>query len=501
MRVYAVDLGTTNIKVVLFDERARRLAEAAAAMHYERVGSRVEFDAEAVLAAVLDLVRECAGRAAVGDDEPAVIVVTGQAEAFVLTDAGGRPLVPGISWMDERSAVEAEEIAARFGDTGFAVTGQPESVATWPASKLRWFAAHRPEVLDAAQHVLMIKDFVILRLTGRAVGEESTRGFTYLYDVPRRRYWPEMIDFCGVRPEQLPEVVPAGTAIGDVTAEIAAQLPPAASYSVNVGALDHFCGMLGLSSYRPGAVSVSAGTVLALSLIAPAWTFDPSSRVSFHAGLRPGETVLFSCADSGGVALEWFREDIAGGISYDLLGKELRDRDHHGAPLFLPYLTGVNPPDFNADARGAFIDLQLRHDRIDLAHAVMEGVAHLLRRNLDDLRLSGHPVEEIVSAGGGTASAFWNQLKADVSGVALRVPDEQEAACRGAAVLALAAAGRLDSIDDLEALHTPTERVYRPRTDPSRDARYDRFVTALTRLYPGPSATRNTTAHTEEKDA
>ncbi|WP_144874542.1 L-fuculokinase [Microbacterium sp. 1.5R] len=485
MLIYAVDLGTTNIKVVLFDERARELASASEPMRYRRDGAVVEFAPDGVTDAVLRLIAQCADVAAVGADDDARIVVTGQAESLVLADADGRPLAPGISWMDERSTVEADEIAAHFGtDAAFAVTGQPEAVATWPATKLRWYAAHRPDVLAAAQHVLMIKDFVLLQLTGRAVGEETTRGFTYFYDVPGRRYWDEMVDFCGIRRDQLPEVVPAGSAVGPVLEAVAAQLPPARSYAVNAGALDHFCAMLGQSSYAAGAVSASAGTVLALSVLAQGGAVDPTSRVSFHPGLRPGETVLFGCADSGGVVVEWFREGIAGGISYDELERELRERDHRDAPVFLPYLTGVNPPDFNAEARGAFVDLQLRHDRVDLAYAVMEGVAHLLRRNIDDLRRSGIAVDEIVSAGGGTASAFWNQLKADATGIPLRVPAQQEVACRGAAILALVDAGALGSIDDLGGLDTPAEHVFHPRADPARARRYSRFDTALARLYP-----------------
>lgn len=484
--VYAVDLGTTNLKVVLFDEHARQLAAASAPMQYHRDGAVVEFDPDVVLASLIELIRACAADADAAAAATAHIVITGQAESLVLADSDGRALAPGISWMDERSVDEAAAITERFGAAeAFAITGETEAVPTWPATKLRWLREHRPDILAAAHHVLMIKDYILLRLTGSAVGEETTRGFTYLYDVPGRRYWPEMLEFCGVRPKTLPPVVAAGTIVGPVTPDIAAVLPPAESYLVNAGALDHFCAMLGTSSYGPGAVSASAGTVLALSLVATDWTFDPASVLSFHAGLRPGETVLFSCADSGGVALEWFREGIAGGLPYDLLERELQERDHRDAPLFLPYLTGVNPPDFNADARGAFADLQLRHDRIDLAYAVMEGVAHLLRRNIDAIRDAGEPVREIVSAGGGTASRFWNQLKADVCGVDVRVPDEQEAACRGAAILALAAAGTLSSIADTAHLHVPDAHVYHPRTTPSTRARYDRFDDALSRLYGG----------------
>lgn len=483
MIVYAVDLGTTNIKVVRYDESARVQASVSSAMRYDRDDDRVTFDANEVFAAVLDLLARAAS-AVPASDQDATIVLTGQAESFVLTDDRGEPLAPAISWLDERSGAQAREMADAFGiEQAFAITGEPEPVATWPATKLRWLSEHRPDLLSAARRVLMIKDFVILRLTGLAVGEETTRGFTYLYDVNRRAYWSEMVDFCGIRLDMLPELVPAGTIVGPVRDEVAALLPPAASYTVNAGALDHFCAMLGTGTYAPGAVSASAGTVLALSLLAAPFTFHPALKVSFHTGLRPGDTVLFSCADSGGVNLGWFHDQVTKELSYDELERALGARLFGDAPLYLPYLTGVNPPDFNESARGAFIDLRLRHDRIDLAYAVMEGVAHLLKRNLDDFARHGHAARSVSSAGGGTASAFWNQLKADVTGVALHVPDEAEDACRGAAILALAAGGAIASIFDTAALDQPPVRTYQPRTDPTRPARYAAFDDALRRLY------------------
>ncbi len=489
--VYAVDLGTTNVKAVLYDGSLTALAVASEPMRYDRQGDRVEFDADEVYDTVIDLIGRCAAQASPHTDEPAVIVITGQAESLVLAGASGRASLPAISWMDERSHLEAQEIAAAFEpDAAFAVTGEPAPVPTWPATKLRWLAKNLPQALDDARHVLMIKDYVLLRLTGRAVGEETTRGFTYLYDVPHRRYWTEMIEFCGVRADALPELVPAGSVVGVVREEVRAELPPAASYTVNAGALDHFCGMLGTGSYRPGTVSASAGTVLALSMLVDDPTPDPVLRASLHAGIRPGETVLFTCADSGGVCLAWFQEQIAGRSDYAALERELPERDHGTAPIFLPYLTGLNPPDFDPHAHGAFLDLHLRHDHVDLAFAVMEGIAHLLHRNVAALSARGHAVDAIVSAGGGTASRFWNQLKADACGVELRVPEESEAACRGAALLALVAAGVVSSIDDTARLHLPAEQRYPARRDAVRHTRYRAFESALARLSgPRPSET------------
>lgn len=482
MLVYAVDVGTTNVKVVLFDERLRRLAVAAAPAVYQRDGDRVEFSSADLFDLVVELVGRCAGSVEDTSSHDAVIALTGQAESLVLNDGRGDAVRPALSWLDDRATAEAAEIGERFGvDRAFGVTGEPSPSATWPAAKLRWLARHEPRSLEQASAVLMVKDDLLLRFTGTTVGEVTTRGFTYLYDVRGGRYWDEMLDFVSVTAESLAAIVPAGTDLGPVRPEVADRLPPAASYRANAGALDHFCAMAGTGSYIPGVVSESAGTVLSLSLLTADWSFDPGRKVSFHNGLRPEEIVLFNGVDSGGVSLEWFRREGLAGMAYDDLETRLRARAGGSAPIFLPYLTGVNPPDYFPDARGAFLDIDLAHDRIDLAFAVEEGVAHLLRRNID--HLTPEPVREIVSTGGGASSAFWNQLKADVCGVDVLVPNEREATCRGAAALALVAAGEIGGIDDAAHLSQPPTVCYQPRRSAERDARYRLFGEYLQRLF------------------
>jgi xylulokinase len=243
--------------------------------------------------------------------------------------------------------------------------------------------------------------------------------------------------------------------------------------------------MVGTGSYLHGVVSESAGTVLSLSMLAQDWSFDPVRRVSFHAGLRPGETLLFNGVDSGGVALEWFRREGLGGMPYEDLEERLQARRSFDAPIFLPYLTGVNPPDFFPAAKGAFLGIDLSHDRIDLAYAVEEGIAHLLRRNVEYLSPQDNPIREIVSTGGGAASVFWSQLKADVCGVDVLVPHEQEATCRGAAVLALIEEGILAGLDEAAKLNQPDVVRYRPAATAKRAERYRMFEDYLNRLYRG----------------
>ncbi|SDT12836.1 FGGY-family carbohydrate kinase [Microlunatus soli] len=482
MLVYAVDVGTTNTKVVLFDEQLRRLAIASTPAIYDRADDRVEFSAERLFCSVVELIRQCHRDAGTLDLQHAIIALTGQAESLVLVDHQGHSMGPGLSWLDDRATDEATEIGEHFGiDAAFAITGEPAPSATWPAAKLRWLARHDPARLEAASSILMIKDDLIRRFTGTAAAEITTRGFSYFYDVPKRRYWQGMLDLLGVPETKLPDVVAAGSDLGTVSSPVADLLPPATSYRVNAGALDHFCAMVGTGSYRPGVISESAGTVLSLSLLTTDWAFDPGHRVSFHPGIGADDLVLFNGVDCGGIALEWYRREALSGIGYDELERLLQRRTSTSAPLFLPYLTGVNPPDYFVDARGAFLDLDLGHDRIDLAFAVQEGIAHLLRRNVD--ALASDAIREIVSTGGGAESAFWSSLKADVCGVDVVVPEEPEATCRGAAVLALVTAGRLGSIDDGTRLHRPPIVRHPAHRTAEREGRYRRFEDYLHRLF------------------
>ena len=483
MLVYAVDLGTSNTKVVLYDETLHRLAEHHAPSPQTRHGGHVEFDPSQLFALVIRLIGQCARAHGDTSGQPAFIAVTGQAESFVLLDATGVAVRPGMSWLDVRATVQAQEIAERFdADQAFAITGEPASSPTWPAAKLRWLSQHEPDSLERCDAVLMVKDDLIRRLTGSMVAEATTRGFTYFYDVAQGRYWQDMLDFCGVDRDALAPVVGAGSAVGTVLPDVVGQLPPAASWRVNAGALDHFCAMVGTGSYRHDVVSESSGTVLSLSVLPSEWSFDAAHKVSFHHGLHPGEVVQFTCADSGGVVLEWFRREGLAGMDHADLERALANRAPGGAPIFLPYLTGVNPPDFLPDARGAFVGLQLEHDRIDMAFAAEEGLAHLLRRNVDHLGAGGC-VEAVVSTGGGSVSAFRSQLKADVCGVEVAVPLEPEATCRGAAVLALVEAGVLDNLDQGSALNLPGSTHYHPREREGGEARYRQFEDYLHRLY------------------
>lgn len=310
--------------------------------------------------------------------------------------SSGVPLCPAVSWMDMRSKEECREMLRDFDEeNGFQITGQPWITPTWTATKLRWFYKNNPAILAKTWKVLLLKDYILFCLTGKTVSESSIRGFSYLFDINKREHWQEMVKYCGIQNDQMPEVIEPCKRIGSVLPQIKKILPEAGDYIVNVGTLDHIAGMLGSNAYFPGTAAESAGTVLSLSILSDTWNFDPQKKIACLIGPEAGRYILFDCCDSGGVCMEWIKNEFLSEITYGRLERLLQKVNINTAPTFLPYLTGINPPEYYPDARGAFLGLSLGHSKIDMAYSVMEGVACMLHNNLKYCEEAGIAVERI----------------------------------------------------------------------------------------------------------
>lgn len=119
--------------------------------------------------------------------------------------------------------------------------------------------------------------------------------------------------------------------------------------------------------------------------------------------------------------------------------------------------------------------LRAHHDRYDMALAVMQGVACMLRKNLDCLKQSGIQVDKIISTGGGARSPIWTQLKADISGHVIEVPDDEEAPCLGAAIMAAVDEGFFSSCEEACASCISVKYQYLPSKDPAFENIYQLF--------------------------
>jgi len=481
----SIDLGTTNIKAVVYDGSFREASSVSIKVNYDRKGDFVEFDAEEYWHVCARCIREALVSSELDPGSVASIALTGQAESLVVLDRKGRPLRKAVSWLDERSREECDIIRREFGaDEGYQITGLPDVVTTWPVTKMLWIKRNEPGLFGRAYRYLLIKDYIIFKMTGLFVSEYSVCSFTYYFNIVEKRYWRGILDFIGIGEDQLPELLEPGKKAGPVSAEAARELGLPEGVSVNTGALDHFAGMVGAGNIAEGGLSETTGTVMAIATLIKKPLIN-EFRLHCHCSAIRGSYALLPVCESGGISLEWFRDNFYPGTDFSKINADVEARiEEPNNVIFLPYLTGANSPEFNQDAAGVFYGLKIRNNKADLVRAVMEGIAFLLRKNIDHMARMGISVDTIVSLGGGSKSEVWNRMKADVTGKKIMIPENGEATSLGGAMLAAVEAGIFRDLEEASSRLVRFSDVYEPEKRGDYERNYEVFSELYERLNP-----------------
>ena len=467
-----VDLGTTNIKAALYSENMELADRKSSAVEYLRDGKRVEFDADAYFNILTELLERLISDNGVKNVRE--IAFTGQAETLVCIGRDGKPLINAISWMDERSQSECAELAEIFPqEVCERITGQQAVLPTWPATKILWLKRNMPEIFEKTGTYMLLKDYIVFRLTGVKKCDMSIATFSFYFDIYEKKYWADMLEAIGITEEKLPELAEPCSFTGNLLPEISGKLNLEGETRINCGTLDHFAGMIGTGNIDVGGVTLSTGTVMAFTAMAS----EPAPRnsgIAMHYGFLPDTHVMLPVVESGGVSLEWFKRTCMGETGYDEMNEVLASRGENDL-IFLPYIAGTNAPEFDSDATGMFWGLRQEHDKFDMARAVMEGVSFTLRKNTDLIAEKGTRLKSIIATGGGAKSDIWCRLHADITGLPVLVPKEKEAACLGAAIIAAVDAGKYADFYEATKDCVLFDKEFKPHKSEKTEAKYRRF--------------------------
>ncbi len=479
-----LDLGTTALKIALFDNKGKMLAVST--QEYALLTPQVNFvevAAETYWDAFKAGLAEVKKAYPIQKDDKAALAISAQGETLLFLDADGRVLRNAIVWMDNRADEEAKMFKERFGDDAcYRVTGQVSFEPCWPASKVLWVKRNEPEIFAKTAKFLLIEDYFLYRMTGEFCTEGSLLCSSTYWDIIHKCYWQEMLDFIGIREEQLPKVVESAEVVGKMRPEVAAELGIPCEVTVCSGALDQVACAIGAGNIREGMFSETIGAALAICAPVSHPVFDPNGKMPLHYFALP-DTYMIHTFTTGGMTLRWFRDkfcseemavEAAGaGDAYDLLSKEAASVPAGCEGLvMLPHLQGSMAPDVNAKAKGVWFGFTLNHRKPHFARAIMESLGFILRRNLEALKSMGIEVKEVRSIGGGSKSPVWNQIKADINDVTLVTVKSKEAGCLGAAILAGTATGIFSSVADATDNMIEIKDTY--HANPADKAVYDR---------------------------
>ncbi len=474
--VVGIDVGTQSVKLVAYD-MASRCVVAAHGQSIELIAGE-DGSREQLAGWWIDAVRSCFAKLPKplrGDI--VAIGVSGQQHGFVPLDAEGEVLAPVKLWCDTSTQPECEEIMAAAGGAEhcIALAGNP-ILAGYTASKLPWTRRHRPDAYARLASILLPHDYVNFWLTGERWMECGDASGTGWLDVRSRQWSAPMIaatDGGRDLAACLPPLVAADASF-PIRGSIADELGLPRRVRVSAGGGDNMMAAIGTGNARSGVLSISLGTSGTLFAHADRPVVDDDGRWAAFCSSTGGWLPLI-CTMNCTLATEMVAKAF---------GFSTRDGDTvmagtlpgAGGLVMLPFFNGERTPDL-PHARGSLHGMDLGNvTRANIYRAAMEGATYALRSGFDALLATGLRFDAIRLTGGGSHSAAWRQMIADVFNLPVEVPLQAEGAALGAA---LQAAWALDHARgghaDIEALaseHVVIATGLSMRPDPSSVAAY-----------------------------
>lgn len=396
------------------------------------------------------------------------IGLSGQMHGLTLLDHADRIVRPALIWCDQRSQPQVDYVNRTAG-AAFVLEQTANPMLTgFTLPKLLWVRDHEPQQYARIRKVLLPKDYLRFELTGEYVSDVSDASGTGVFDVVHRKWAFPLADELGVDRALWPSICESSDVSGRVTAKAAAATGLAEGTPVAGGAGDQAASAAGNGIVEPGIVSCTIGTsgVVFAHLAQP--KYDAKGRVhTFCHSVRDAWHVM-GVTQGAGLSLQWFRNTLAPGVSYEALTAEAATSPAGAQGLFwLPYLMGERTPHLDAEARGGWIGLTAKHQRADMIRSVLEGVAHSQMDCLEIIESMGVAVKSVRLSGGGAKSPFWRQMFANVFGKQVVTLESQEGSAYGAALLGMVATGVFASLPEACAATIRQVDVVEPNAEAS----------------------------------
>ncbi len=404
-------------------------------------------------------------------------------------DAAGRSLYPALLYNDQRSLPQIRHLLRRLPRAQYERrTGNVIMPGTSAVTSLRWLLDEQPVAMKAARWFGWTSTCVTSRLTGEFAVDGSMAALSGLVRAEDPWQWdPVLCDVAGVPPDKLPPIRAVADIIGTVSAAAARATGLRPGTPVICG-----CGDVPAAAFGAGVRDGAELAYVAGSTDCVSWPrTSPAPGLTWVncAYLRPGNWLAIGTSTSAGVSVDWFCREVLGtpgpaGVKAMTALARQSPAGSHGV-VFLPYLQGERTPVWDPQAQGLFFGVRSSTTRADLARAVFEGTAFALRDILQSLaaRDSGPP-PLIRAVGGCTANTLWNQVKSDVLGCELRIPDFQATGILGAALPAGVASGAHASLAAASAVARAAIGTKPVLPDPQTAEVYaDRFA-VYRQLYP-----------------
>ena len=486
--ILAFDLGTGGNKSSLYTLEGTCLAETFKSYdtHYPRAGWH-EQAPEDWWHAVVESTRELILKSGIQSDDIVCCGISGHSLGVVPLDKNGkllREMTP--IWSDSRASQQASDYFSYISEADwYTITGNGFPAPLYSVFKIMWYRDHEPEMFSLIDKVIGTKDYVNYKLTGFIGTDYSYASGSGVYDLVDWKYHSDLIRFSGLPERIFPEIVASTEMIGTLTKEAAQELGLSTKVKVICGGVDNSCMALGARNTKEGRVYNAQGSSSWIAVTSSKPLIDPRIKPYVFTHVLPG---LFTSAVStfaAGTSFRWVRDQLCRDLVdraareqcdvYDLMTEEASTSPIGANGLvFNPNLAGGTSMSPSVNIRGGYLGLDLSHTRADMIRATMEGIALELRVALDALRKMENLSDEMLVVGGGSRSAMWRQIYADIYQMNIvKTNVDQQAAALGAAACAAVGAGLWTDCEVVDLIHL-VEDISQPVAEHAK--LYDRLL-------------------------
>ncbi|MBR6676684.1 MAG: hypothetical protein IKL24_05065 [Clostridia bacterium] len=476
MLVIGLDVGTTGTKAVVVDKSGNTLGSGYREYALKSEGGKVTQSAGDWWDAAVYAIRTATKN--IDANRIVAMSLSTQAASMLCADRDGDAKSEVITWMDTRSSLEAEELSRAIGKEEIYKKSGWLPTPVLDAAKILWLKKNMPELFKATDYFISTLEYMNMKLCSRCVIDPTNAAMRQMFDIQTGKWDKAILDYIGIDESRLPEILPIGAKVGNLSATAAEELGLHTGVQVFNGAHDQYCASIGSGAIEAGDMLLATGTTWVVLGITDKLLYT-ESHISPGIHAVHGRYGALASLVSAGSALNWYRSIIDG--DFKEMDRKAAERMESAKDLFLlPYVCGAGFPHNRPDLRGMMIGLDKGHDRYDIARALMEGVAFEAAAVLSQFKENGMDISTLMMTGGAARSDLWSEIVGYVTGCDIWRMKEPETCCMGAAMTAAVGAGIFKDYNECRSLMVKREKMN--LDDPEKRAFYKEKATKYAAL-------------------
>lgn len=400
-------------------------------------------------------------------------------------DKNGVPLSNAITWADNRGKKEAKELKdSPLAEKIYDETGTPIHPMS-PLIKIKWMARNDPERFKKTYKFLSIKSYIIQQFTSEFLLDYSLASATGLFNSRTLQWESDALSYAGITADSLPNLVPVLHSPGTIKKKYQKSLGFSHDVKIIVGSSDGCLATLGGGVWEPGKATITVEDSGAVRVVGKERLRDAKQRL-FNYLLTEEYYVSGGPTNNGGVVFEWFANQFGDfNTPYDIeytmanLVKEAMTATTGSEGLiFLPYLLGERAPIWNANARGSYFGINIKHERRHFVRATLEGILYEIYSIGKTLQEHVN-INSLTTNGSFSSIPFCTQMLADIFNKPISIGVNPDSIAQGAFLLSALDLGIYKNLEEA-AKSVKMSTTFQPNTQDH--AVYQKFFRIFERL-------------------